>query len=164
MEEKKLNDGVLNLYNTVEFIEEKSDVDILKDQVAEAIIKNKKVEYPSENYFSVTPIVDQIIKEKKESEIQYLEITMELYSKDFKTIKNIEDEKQKDVFRAATNANEGMEINNKIAIDDWTIDDENNKRIKISSDTKEYINGILKTITKNTEEIPFQMVSENENI
>ena len=84
MEEKKLNDDVLNLYNTVEFIEEKSDVDILKDQVAEAIIKNKKVEYPSENYFSVTQIVNQITKEKKESEIQYLEITMELYSKDFK--------------------------------------------------------------------------------
>ena len=57
-----------------------------------------------------------------------------------------------------------MEINNKITIDDWTIDDENNKKIKIPSDTKEYINGILKTMTKHNEEIPFQMVSEKENI
>ena len=79
--------------------------------------------------FSVPQTADQIIKEQKENKIQYLETAIEFYSKNFKTIKNIEDDKQIDLFKAATNATEGMEINYKITIEEWTIDDKNIKNI-----------------------------------
>lgn len=51
-----------------------------------------------------------MINGKKENEIQSLEAAMKFYSEDFKTIKNIEKEKQKDLFKGATKVNEGMEI------------------------------------------------------
>ena len=95
-------------------------------------MKVKKIEYSAENYISVPQAADQMIKEKKENEIQYLETAVEFYSKDFKTIKNIEDEKPKDLFKAATKSNEGMGINDKITIKDCTIDDENNKTLKFN--------------------------------
>ena len=88
------------------------------------------------------------MKEKKENYISYLETA--IHAEDFKTIKNIEGRKQTDLFKSATNAIESIEINDKITIEDWTIDDADDKNKKNPSYTKEYINDILeKTITKN---------------
>ena len=58
-----------------------------------------------------------------------------------------------------------MEMNNKVSIEDWAIDNEfANENIIILSETKEYIDDILEsTITKSNQDITFQIISEKEN-
>ena len=83
----------------VEFTEEEPDVDILEDKIVKAIAESKKIEYSAENYIPVPQTADQMIKEKKENEIQYLETAVEFYSKDFKTIENIDLKQQQSLMR-----------------------------------------------------------------
>ena len=53
MEEKKLKDNVLHIYNIVDYSEEKPDVNIFENEVAKAIIEYKEIKYPTEDYYSV---------------------------------------------------------------------------------------------------------------
>ena len=62
----------------------KTNIQLKDDDLVDAIVNNKKIEYTEENNFPVTQTMDEI--EKKKEEIEYLETSLKLHLKDFKTI------------------------------------------------------------------------------
>ena len=62
----------------------KTNIQLRDDDLVDAIVNNKKIEYTEENNFPVTQTMDEI--EKKKEEIEYLETSLKLHLKDFKTI------------------------------------------------------------------------------
>lgn len=76
-----------------------------------------------------------------------------------KTIKDIENKEQKNLFCGALDANEVIKMNDKVTIKDWTIDAEfANGNAIVPSETKQYIDDMLEpTIQK-------KWKNENENV
>ena len=72
---------------------------------------------------------------------------------------------KKELFEAATNAKEGMITNDKIKIDNWVLKDgDDDKKDNSPSNVKEFVNGIIEfEILQKHEEIPFKIVTKNEN-
>ena len=82
-------------------------------------------------------------KKSKKEDIQYLETALKISSEDFYTTQNIEDDKQKELFEATKTANDDMEINDQITIEDCTINgNKTNKKMKITFCTKIYVDDI----------------------
>ena len=68
---------------------------------------------------------EQIDQDKIKEAIQYLQTGLTIQPRDFETIQNIEDEEKTELIKSITNSSEGQIVNNKIAISDYTRDDNN---------------------------------------
>ena len=61
---------------------------------------------------------DKTKRERKKEEIKYLETQLKVRLRDFETIQNIENEKQKELFQSAVDhSNNGIRFKNRITVD-----------------------------------------------
>ena len=86
----------------------------------------------------------------------FLESPLAIWSEDFQTVKNIEEEKTRKLFKSIVGPAEGFIGNNQVTIQGWNVD--NNKTdqtISLPDNAKAAVNDIVKNlIERNNEEVP----------
>ena len=92
---------------------------------------------------------------KKKKKI-FLESPLAIWSEDFQTVKNIEEEKTRKLFKSIVGPAEGFIGNNQVTIQGWNVD--NNKTdqtISLPANAKAAVSDIVKNlIERNNEEVP----------
>ena len=110
---------------------------------------------------------EEIENEKEEKNKEYIKTAMQYYAKETKNLSSIENGEKRKILIKATGVNNGMIDNNKITFEDWYVDDkfENNNNIKISEESKAYINDLIKrTIEDKKIEIDYQNLTTEEGL
>ena len=143
--DKKINNNYYKL--------SKTDTQLIEEDVVNSIINNEKIEYPHNCDFLTQQTVDEIDEDRIKEEIEYLKTALQVRSRDFETIQNIEDKKQNELLKSITDPADGLITNDKITINDYTIDDNNNaKPINVPSNINNIVNNIINITTQNKSE------------
>ena len=66
---------------------------MIEENITDSIVNNIKIDCSNEDDFLVTQTAEQIDKDRIKEEIEKLQTGLTMWSKDFETIQNIEDEK-----------------------------------------------------------------------
>ena len=121
--------------------------------VADAIVENRDIEYPIDEYYKThcMPQTEQEIKEEKEQkDSDFLQTATEYYYKNIKAARFLEKEEKKNPFIDAVSANEDMVVHDKIIIEDWYVDGKfNDENVKMFEDVKLYIDDLIKKTIEN---------------
>ena len=126
---------------------------LTEKDVVKSIINNEKTEYPDNCDFLTLQTADEIDEDRIKEEIKYLKTALQVRSRDFEIIQNIEDKKQNELLRSITDPADGLITNDKITISDYIIDDNNNaKPINVPSNINNIANSIINTTTQNKRE------------
>ena len=100
-----------------------------EQNVADDILNNIKSDYDEDDATEPPPhlqIREEMDKDRINESKEFVETRMQIRSRDFETIDNIDEENKKELLKSVIDPLDGQYVNNNITPSDYTRDDNNN--------------------------------------
>ena len=100
-----------------------------EQNVADDILNNIKSDYDEDDAIEPPPhlqIREEMDKDRINESKEFVETRMQIRSRDFETIDNIDEENKKELLKSVIDPLDGQYVNNNITPSDYTRDDNNN--------------------------------------
>ena len=127
----------------------------IMDEVTDSIDKNEVVKLP-DNFKPPTILSgDEIKKENKKEQEDFIDTSLIFNSEEFKTAKSIDEEEKNKLFKIIVDPNEGLLVDDQINIDDWNpLDNSTDPSTTLPKNMKNIVDDIImKTIDDDIQEI-----------